>query len=391
MEASLAVVQIGITLAGAIAAAIGGAQADESIAPVIGAAFNLPEGLAEGLAIVFVVIPLSAVIIILGELVPKSLAIKNSEKVTLALSPMMAVLANLFYPAVVVFEWITKAIVSLFEKRMKKDISKGDIGLAELRAQTKVLRTGRVLSQQQEQMILGASNFTNTKLTAILVPAKEIVTLPAEGKLTEHLVTIHLEGYTRFPVTEVKGDPQRIIGYVTIKELLFLAKNHPGNPNIREILRPVLSLGAGLSIGEAFSAMMREHVHLALVRDAAGVTLGMVTLEDILEEVVGDIQDEFDRLPKYLTSSGNQYIVGGGVLLSAFFAKLGKPELMTAENANLTFSAWVKQHHLLKITGGDLIYVDHIKVLVRKVRRNLILEALVTLVTDQPEENKGEK
>jgi putative hemolysin len=378
MGASLAVVQIGITLVGAIAAATGGSEAGHSISSTLQSTLNISESLSKIAAIALIVVPLSSITIIIGELVPKTIAIKNNEKVCLLLSPVMRAFAFLVYPSVLFFEWITKKLVNLFERNMKGNISQSELGIIELRAQARALRTSMVIDSDQEKIIIGASNLDRIKVMDILIPAQDIVTLFADGDLTEHFVTVHLEGYTRFPVVEVRSDPQSIIGYVNIKELLFLAKTHPHNPNLREILRPVLSFNSDVSIGDALSSMMKEHFHLALIRDELNVILGMITMEDILEEVVGDIQDEFDRLPRYITNFGKHFIVGGGVHLSVLFNRLDYPGRISEGIPNMTFNEWVLKNHDKKLAGGDLITIGDVEILVRKIRRNHVLEAIVS-------------
>ena len=160
MEGSLAVVQIGITLVGAIAAATGGAGADEYISPGLQSFLKISAEFADFLAVTMVVIPLSGVTIIVGELIPKTLAIKHSEWVCLAFSPAMRILASILHPPVVFCEWTTRRIVQLVERKMPAAIGgEYEIGLAELRAQTRALRTGRIIGAEQEKIILGTALF----------------------------------------------------------------------------------------------------------------------------------------------------------------------------------------------------------------------------------------
>ena len=381
-EASLAVVQIGVTIVGSVMAATGGAKAEEVITPYIVEIFHFSHGLSTVIAIGSVVLPLSAITITIGELVPKTLALKNNEKICLMLSPAMKIFSFFVYPLVIAFEFATKLIVRLFERKMR-GFSQAELGVIELRAQARALRTERIIDSEQERMIIGASNLSKIKVKDIVIPSEDLFTLYADGSLTEHFVTVHMEAYTRFPVAEKQGDPQTIIGYVNIKELLFLAKTHPGNPSLREIVRPMLTFLPDASIGEAFSRMMKDHVHLALIRGQDGKVFGMITLEDILEEVIGDVQDEFDRLPKHMTSSGKQYIVGGGVMISVLSMKIGKPELMDLVGTDLTFSEWIKKNSKKKITNGDIVNIDGYSILVRKIRRNYVFEAMLSL----PQEN----
>lgn len=379
-EASLAVVQIGITIIGALTAAIGGAEATQYIIPYINHILSIPQWAAKIIALALVVAPLSVVTIIIGELVPKTIALKHNEKICLLLSPGMEIFSSIVYPLVLFFEWTTKKIVMLFEKNMD-NFSPVDLGIVELRAQARALTAERIINPFQEKLIIGASNLTKIKLADILIPADEMVMLYADGKLSDHFITAHLEAFTRFPVSEKAGDAQSIIGYANIKELIFLAKTHPDNPNLREITRAIQSYQGTMSIGEAFALMMREHIHLALVRNNKGKVLGMVTLEDILEEVIGDIQDEFDRLPKHIINSGKQFVVGGGVNMAVLASRINKIDLLRdLEKPNMTFNEWVKSNHdKKKITGGDVVHINGFTVLVRKVRRNQVLEALLAV------------
>lgn len=378
-EASLAVIQIGITIVGAIIAATGGAEAEEWITPYIVKIFHFSHGLSRVIAIGSVVLPLSALTITIGELVPKTLALKNNEKIFLMLSPTMRILSFFVYPLVIAFEFATKLIVRLFEKKMKI-FSQAELGVIELRAQARALRTDRIIDSEQERMIIGASYLSKIKVKDIVIPSEEIVTLYADGVLAAHFVTVHLEAYTRFPVVETQGDPQTIIGYVNIKELLFLAKSHPENPSLREIVRPMLTFLPDTSIGEAFSNMMKEHVHLALIREKDNnKVVGMITLEDILEEVIGDVQDEFDRLPKHITSSGKHYVVGGGVMMSVLSTKIDKPELIVLAGADITFSEWIKKNSKKKIANGDTLNINGYSIIIRKIQRKNVFEAMLLL------------
>lgn len=203
--------------------------------------------------------------------------------------------------------------------------------------------------------------------------------LNAQGSLTEHFVAVHLEGYTRFPVTEKPGDPQGIVGYVNAKELVFLPKTYPGDPTLKQIMRPLVTVAPEMAIGQAFSRMMREHVHLAVVKDSGGTVLGMVTLEDILEEIVGDIQDEFDRLPRHIVPAGAAWVVGGGVNLGQLRETLKRPSLDVAASADTSFAVWLQAHAERNLKGGDVVMVDGVRSLVRKTRRQKVLEASVSL------------
>jgi len=202
--------------------------------------------------------------------------------------------------------------------------------------------------------------------------------LHADGPLTDALVQAHLDLHTRFPVTEKPGDPQQIIGYVNFKELILLAKTHPHNPSLREITRPLISLIEELPVSDALRRMVNEHLHLALVRNRQGLIVGMVTQEDLFEQLVGDIEDEFDRLPRNITPSGKQWIIGGGATLGRLRHALNRPDLGNGKSGDTSLNEWINPEEERKLRGGDLLQIDGVSVLVRKVRRGKITEAVLS-------------
>lgn len=382
MDASLAVVQLGITLVGAVAAAVGGAEADETVSPWIVANLGVREFYADFLALLLVVLPLSGFVIVAGELVPKSFAIKNPEWVCVRLSPVMQVFSLVSYPVVFLFEWTTRGMVRLVERRVGRErTEEGGAGVNELLAHARALRVGRVISAHQERVILGAGRLAHLRVRDILVPASDIKMLHADGRLIEHLVAVHVDAHTRFLVTERVGDPQAIFGYVNVKDIFFLAKTHPDNPSLREITRDILAVSAELPIGEALARMLREHAHLALVRDHGGYVHGMITLEDILEEVVGDIRDEYDRLPRTLARVGRQWLAGGGVSLGQVREAMGLPIVGRDVAAETPISDWLARMCGGNPRAGEAVKADGVHALIRKVRRKQVLEASLSFLS----------
>lgn len=378
MEGSLAVVQLGITLVGAIAAAAGGASANANLSPLIEASLGVSAGIAHFIALVCFVIPLSAVTIIAGELIPKILAIKNSEWVCLTFSPAMWLFAFLMFPVVWIFEQTTKCFVAFVERLLPSHSHDDHLaGLHELRAQVNLLRASQVIGMQEERIMLQASRLSTMKVGDIMMPDDDIVMVLAGAPLSENLVIAHMDLHTRFPVTLKRADPQAIIGYVTFKDMVLLAKTHPGNPVIGEIVRQIISLPENMPLSEALRKMIADHLHLALVRGVSGEVAGMITQEDIFEELVGDIQDEFDRLPKHISLSGNQFVAGGGVTVGQLRESLRRSDLAEGQPGSTTLNDWLNQGREEPLKGGDMIVVDGVWAQIRKVRRRRVTEALL--------------
>ncbi len=378
MEGSLAVVQLGITLVGAIAAATGGASVDEWLTPIIKQNLGAPHRVAQFIALTCLVVPLSAITIVVGELIPKVLALKNPEWICTALSPLMLAFAAVVYPAVLLLEWLTTTLVKLVERLLPRQSNEDHLaGMHELRAQVNLLRASQVIGVQEERIILQASKLSTMKVKDIMMPDDDIVMVVADSTLSENLVIAHMDLHTRFPVTTRKGDPQAIIGYVTFKDMVLLAKTHPGNPVIREIVRHIISVPQEMTLSEALKRMTTEHHHLALARDAEGAVAGMISQEDIFEELVGDIQDEFDRLPRHISPAGHQLVVGGGVSIGQLRDVLKRPDLGEDLPPSTSLNDWLNHEREVPLRGGDMVVVDRIWSQVRKVRRRRITEALL--------------
>jgi putative hemolysin len=378
IEKSLAAAQLGMTLTAVIAAAMGGASAEEKLAPIIKQYLHLPEPYDDIVALVCFVVPLAALTTVVGELVPKVLAIKNPEWVCVTLSPLMWGFSVVIYPVVLLFEWVTTTSVELIERLLPSKNTEDHLAsLHELRAQVNLLRASQAIGVQEERIILQASRLSAMKVQDIMMPDDDIVMVVADAPLSENLIIAHMDMHTRFPVTSRKGDPELIIGYVTFKDMVLLAKTHPGNPVIREIVRHIISLSEDMALSDALKRMIAEHHHLALVRDASGKVVGMITQEDIFEELVGDIQDEFDRLPRHISPAGHQMMVGGGVQLGQLREVLKRPELGEELPPATTVNDWLNHDREVPLRGGDMVVVDRVWCQVRKVRRRRITEAVL--------------
>jgi putative hemolysin len=383
MEASLAVVQLGITLVGAIAAAVGGAGAEENLAPAIQEALGVKQGTADVIAIAGVVLPLTVVTIIVGELIPKVFAIRNAEWVCLRLSPFMRWFAFSVWPAVWLFETIVTGVMTWGESMRKEGSAKPETAeLHEIRATAALARASRLIGHREESIIHGATEMQSRPVVDIMLPAEDIRMLDVNGSLSDNLITAHLDMHTRFPAVERMGDLQTVVGYVNVKDIIATLRLNPKDPTLRSIVRHLPSFRDTQPISACLEHMMREHTHIAIVRNDEGKVIGMVSLEDILEELVGEIEDEYDRLPAHIVASGDAWVVGGGVPLERLKNTTGMSLLddLPPDGAN-TLSEWVIGHLGRDVDGGETVEHGAWRVVVRKVRRKKVQEAQVSRKT----------
>jgi putative hemolysin len=205
--------------------------------------------------------------------------------------------------------------------------------------------------------------------------------LVADQTLAQALVAAHQEMHTRIPVTEEAGDPQRIIGYVNFKDIVASLRLSPLDPSLRRLVRRLRSFDADTSVADCLELLIRERNHIALVREASGKIIGMITLEDVVEELVGEIHDEFDRMPAYLNPAGEGWIAGGFVSLSQVLQATGLSLKPLGEKPIYTLSDWIVERLGRPPRGGDEIEADSCRVLVRKTRHVLVQEAYLCKVT----------
>ncbi len=395
MEASLAAVQVAITLLGALAAAVGGVGAAESIKPFFQYDLNFSSTTSEVLAILLIVLPLTAFTILFGELIPKVFSIRNKEWVCLRLSPVMRWFCFSVWPAVRLFEKAVMGVMEwserLWRPRMEGSGKREAIELLELRAHAASARASRIIGEREENIILGAARFSSRTVREIMLPAENISMLDVKASLGESLIVAHLEMHTRFPVADRPGDPQSILGYVNFKDLIALMRlSLPHQVSLRAVLRPMPSLPADMLLASCLERIIREHTHIALVCEE-GKVVGLITLEDILEELVGEIQDEYDRLPVHAVPSGWGWVVGGGLTFARLKELTGidleaDPSPNTPEGEPKTVSDWIVGHFEGFVHGGETLERNGLRVIVRKVRRQKVFECQIGRVDTPPKD-----
>lgn len=381
MEASLAVVQLGITLVGAIAAATGGVGVSETLEPYLANTFGFSEAFSEILALICLVIPLSGLTIIFAELVPKMFAFNNREWVCLRLSPFMKSLTHFVYPLVRIFETIVKKAVLFGSKKMKGKIEHVEhVGLHELKAAATLARSSRQIGANQEKIVLSAADLSSRPISSIMLPASEISMISLHSSMNDALVKAHLEMHTRFPVCEKDNDPQTIKGYISFKDIINILTTNPANQSVESITRPIKSLKTDTMISDALTQMIQNKIHIVLVVSWDNRVVGMVTLEDIIEELVGEIEDEYDRLPTHIHAFGTSWIMGGGVPMSTVYSTIQKPvSVEESKNLAITFTEWINRKLGRTLQSGEMLQIDGIGITARKLRRNKLYEAVVTV------------
>jgi putative hemolysin len=285
----LAVSQLGLTVIGFFASAFAAVNLADGLKRFI-EGFGVAESTADGLALIIVTVTLALFTIIFAELVPKTLALSSPERFALSLAIPVDFLARALGPLIAFLTGVTRAISGLFGANVTNE---AQITAEELRLIVERGGEQGVLEAEEEQMINAVIELGERRLHEVMIPRIAIVGLPASSTLDEVIDKVVDEGHSRIPVYEESID--EVVGILYAKDLLpFLKHGAERRPNIRTLLRTPVFVPESMTIDDLLHEFQRRKVHIAIVLDEYGGTAGLVTIEDLLEEIVGEIQDEYD-------------------------------------------------------------------------------------------------
>ncbi len=287
----LAVIQVGVTFVGFLAAAYAGANLSEGMRVVLSGIGPL-QPYAAGIALLIVTLLLSLVTIVFGELVPKTLALAHAERFALVLARPIGFFDRALRPVVWLLTRTTEAINRLLGVRdsdVQEQMSTEELKLL-------VERGGEqgILEAEEEQMISAVMELGESRVHEVMVPRIDIVAVGVDVPLGELIDTLVQQGHSRLPVYDKSIDD--ITGIIYAKDLLPFLKGADHPPAIRALLRTPLFVPESMSIDDLLHEFQRRKVHIAIVLDEYGGTAGLITIEDVLEELVGDLADEHEPL-----------------------------------------------------------------------------------------------
>jgi putative hemolysin len=280
----LSAVQIGVTLAtllsGAFGAALLAGKLDEQLRKI------MPHDLASALSLVLVTLIISFFTLVIGELAPKRIALQRNERVSILAAPVLDRLATLATPLV----WLLSKCTNMVVKLLGGDpgAGRGVMTDEELRD---LIEAHQALSPDERHIVSEVFDAGKRQIREVLVPRTEVEFLPAAMLVSDASAIAGGARYSRFPVYQESSDD--VIGFVHARDLLEAERRSPGR-QVGEVCRPVKFLPISKTVLSALSEMRKDSAHLAIVVDEYGGTAGIVTLEDLVEELIGDIQDEYD-------------------------------------------------------------------------------------------------
>ena len=322
LDEFIAAVQFGVTMASLALGWIGESAIAHLIEPLF---VRLPHShlYAHAVSIVVAFFAMTYLVVILGELVPKSIALQRTEAVALAVAGPMDVFMTLAAPLLAVMSASSRLVLKGFGAKQMRE---GSVHSSEeLKLIVSASRRTGVLEAPQEQMIQRALDMENVLVREVMVPRPDIFSLPGDMPLDEAFHRVADEQHSRVPIYDPQSGPEHIIGVLYAKDLLRwlryrLARSTDGQLSnwssdikVRHLMREVLVVPETKTLTDLLSEFKERKRHLAVVVDEFGSTAGVVTVEDILELLIGEIEDEFDVAEPVFAPSATSIILNGAV------------------------------------------------------------------------------
>ncbi len=360
LDSYIAATQLGITLASLALGWIGEPSLAHLIEPLFAFAGDAAAiELAHSAAVAISFFLITMLHIVLGELVPKSIALQRSEGTALFVARPLYLFARLFRPFIVLMNGFGNLVVRALGMQATSEHASVHT-VKELEMLVAQSHKAGLLDNEEEVLLRRVFDFGDKTAQQVMVPRTEIVGIPGDITLEQLREKVAEEHYTRLPVYE--GTLDNIIGLVHIKDVFALvSKRRSDEPfTVQSILRPVLNVPKTASITKLMALMQNKKAHLTVVIGEYGETAGIVTLEDIMEEIVGEVQDEFDTLEEGVRSevelqADGSYSVDGLMSINAFAEKFG---MSFGDIYYATIAGYVLGELSRIPKVGDTVYID---------------------------------
>ncbi len=286
----LASVQVGITLIGTLSGVFAGAALAEQIAPKLVDLPYIGGKAAAGVAQFLVVLLVTYISLVIGELVPKRIALQSAESIAAVTAGPMTFIAGLSTPVI----WLLSASSNLILRVIgRSNVPEERVTEEDIKALVREGTEGGLVELQEQAFIESIFKFSDRAVRHIMTPRRDVEMVEADAELHEVIDELLKSGYSRFPVYE--ENPDEIIGIAHVRDLLMLYRRQGEHAKVREALAPPVYVPENSRASLLLATFRKSRRHMAIVVGELGGIEGVVTLEDVLEEIVGEIDDEFDE------------------------------------------------------------------------------------------------
>ena len=382
----LAVAQIGLTMIGFFASAFAAVSLVDRLQALL-QSLGMDAGAAGGTALIVVTIILALFTIVFAELIPKSIALASPERFALVLARPIDWLARALGPVVAIMSGITRWVTRSIGVDMNQEAA---ISADELRLIVERGGEQGVLEAEEEQMINAVIELGDRRVHEVMVPRVAIAAVDADATLSEAIDLVVEVGHSRIPVYHDSID--EIVGILYAKDLLPYLKPDAGpRPPLRKLLRPPVLVPESMTVDDLLHEFQRRKVHIAVVLDEYGGTAGLVSIEDLLEEIVGEIQDEYDvEEPMVVRLSDHEARVDGRADVDEIL-ELFDLDLRLEDAEEYDTVGGLVYHRIGGVPSpGDAIEVDGLRLTVESTDGRRVGKVLVTRMLEKPGPAEGD-
>jgi CBS domain containing-hemolysin-like protein len=356
LDEYLSACQLGITVTALGLGWLGEPTVERLLHPLFNQ-ISMPESAASILSFIIAFSSVTFIHVVVGELAPKTVAIQKAEAVTLLMARPMIIFYKIMYPFIKILNGSARGLVGIFGL---KPASEHENAHSEEELQliiSESYKSGEI-NQSEYKYVNKIFEFDDRLAKEIMVPRTEIVAFDQSLTLEECLEIVKQENYTRYPV--IDGEKDNIVGMLNMKEVLTeYISGKSLDTSISEYVRPVIQVIESIAIHDLLVKMQKDRVHMAILMDEYGGTAGLVTVEDILEEIVGEIRDEFDadEVPEINKISENKTVVDGKVLIDEINELFN---LDIDESEMDTIGGWILSEKMDVVEGDSVQYGNYV-------------------------------
>ena len=352
IEKPIAVILIVNTLSHTIGAALSGAQFNDLFGHKWIAVFS----------VVF-----SFVMIQWTELLPKTLGVKYNHMVAVIVGRPLHWAVKLFTPLVALTNLLNRPFI-----RQKEATSELN-AINDINVLARFATLNNLLSKDQADILTRTMNLSKLRVKDVMVERHEVKYLSTTMSLTDALIYAHIHHHTRLPLIEGEN-VDNVIGYVNFKDIVSVLQINPANPSLQGICRPILTVYADDPFSVLLPKITKGYQHTAVVKNNKGNMLGIVTLEDAIESIIGEVSDEYDVLPHHCYQiTPARYVAGGGISLR----ELAKQINTQFPDVTTTLSDWLKEDCCRIPKIEERLTCHGIHFIVRKISRSNIHEVII--------------
>ncbi|WP_416730606.1 hemolysin family protein [Fictibacillus sp. JL2B1089] len=354
LDEYLSACQLGITITALGLGWLGEPTVEHLLHPLF-VEFDLSESVSSILSFIIAFALITFLHVVIGELAPKTLAIQKAEAVTLRIAKPIMFFYKIMYPFIKTLNGSARIFTGWFglKPASEHELAHSEEELRLILSES--YKSGEI-NQSEFKYVNNIFQFDDRTAKEIMVPRVDMVTLDKSETVRESIAVVTEENYTRYPI--IDGDKDSVIGMVNMKQVLtdFVNGKNP-DASLEEYVRPVIQVFETMPIHDLLLKMQKERVHMAILIDEYGGTSGLVTVEDILEEIVGEIRDEFDEdeVPDIKKIDENRTILDGKVLISEVNDLFG---LNINDEDVDTIGGWILSEKM-EIKMGDEVSVEN--------------------------------